>query len=152
PDGVDSAPGSVDAESGWRDYRRGALRRQAAERGDPAAVRRDRNRRGGRTSFRRLGAGAGPAPECGTAHPQRRAELSVAPPRAGYARRLRGVAGVQRSLTHRMAIMRHLLVALAFVAALAVAPLSAHPGHDHKIMGTIVSIDGPNILMKTTDG
>lgn len=48
--------------------------------------------------------------------------------------------------------MRHLLVALAFVAALAVAPLSAHPGHDHKIMGTIVSIDGPNILMKTTDG
>ena len=28
----------------------------------------------------------------------------------------------------------------------------AHPGHDHKLMGTISAIDGNKVVVKTTDG
>jgi hypothetical protein len=38
------------------------------------------------------------------------------------------------------------------VASLTFATASAQPGHDRKMMGTIVSIDGRNVLVKTTDG
>lgn len=31
-------------------------------------------------------------------------------------------------------------------------PMSAHPGHDHKIMGTIASIDGEHVLLETSNG
>lgn len=48
--------------------------------------------------------------------------------------------------------MKTVLVALALVASLSAASLAAHPGHDHKIMGTIVSIDGSKVVMKATDG
>lgn len=48
--------------------------------------------------------------------------------------------------------MRTMLIALALSAGLALASASAHPGHDHKIMGTITSIDGKTVLVKTTDG
>jgi hypothetical protein len=48
--------------------------------------------------------------------------------------------------------MRTVLVAFALVAGLSLVSLSAHPGHDHKIMGTIVSIDGSKVVMKATDG
>jgi hypothetical protein len=43
-----------------------------------------------------------------------------------------------------------MLVLAAAVAAPAVA--MAHPGHDHKLMGTITSIDKNTIAVKTTDG
>ena len=29
---------------------------------------------------------------------------------------------------------------------------TAHPGHDHKLMGTVSSIDKNKIVMKTTEG
>jgi hypothetical protein len=40
------------------------------------------------------------------------------------------------------------LVALLFAPVLA----SAHPGHEHKIMGTLAAVDGQRLLVKTTDG
>lgn len=42
-----------------------------------------------------------------------------------------------------------LAVALSLLAP--AAPL-AHPGHDHKLMGTISSIDKNKVVMKTTEG
>ena len=44
-----------------------------------------------------------------------------------------------------------LLVVLA-VALLAPAVALAHPGHDHKLMGTITSIDKNKVVVKTTEG
>jgi hypothetical protein len=38
---------------------------------------------------------------------------------------------------------------LAFVVP---AVARAHEGHDHKVMGTVSSIDGKNLMVKTTDG
>ena len=42
-------------------------------------------------------------------------------------------------------------VAVAFALLLPVAAL-AHEGHAHKVMGTISSINGGNLMVKTTDG
>jgi hypothetical protein len=48
---------------------------------------------------------------------------------------------------------RTLLGAIAIVVALAVPPsVLAHEGHAHKIMGTVSSIDGAHLMVKTTDG
>jgi hypothetical protein len=48
---------------------------------------------------------------------------------------------------------RTLLGAIAIVVALAVpASVLAHEGHAHKIMGTVSSIDGAHLMVKTTDG
>ena len=44
-----------------------------------------------------------------------------------------------------------LLAALAFTVLASAAPL-AHPGHEHKLMGTITAIDGNKVSMKTTEG
>jgi len=46
---------------------------------------------------------------------------------------------------------------LLFAVVLAVALLAptvslAHPGHDHKLMGTISSIDKNKVVVKTTEG
>lgn len=41
-----------------------------------------------------------------------------------------------------------LLLCMAFVAT----PAIAHPGHDHKIMGTIAAINGDAVTVKTTKG
>jgi hypothetical protein len=48
--------------------------------------------------------------------------------------------------------MRIRLVVLALASILGAGTLAAHPGHDHKMMGTIVSVDGKHLLIKTTDG
>jgi hypothetical protein len=46
---------------------------------------------------------------------------------------------------------RHLAIAL--VVALAVpSVVFGHTGHAHKVMGTVSSIDGPHLVVKTTDG
>jgi len=42
------------------------------------------------------------------------------------------------------------LIALLFAAA--PARLMAHPGHDHKVMGTVRAIEGPHVLLETNDG
>jgi hypothetical protein len=39
----------------------------------------------------------------------------------------------------------------ALLLALIAVPAVAHPGHDHKLMGTIAAIDGRTIRMMTTD-
>lgn len=48
--------------------------------------------------------------------------------------------------------MKNLLVAALVLAVLAPAVTLAHPGHEHKIMGTITAIDGNKVTMKTTEG
>lgn len=37
-------------------------------------------------------------------------------------------------------------------ALLSPAFVAAHPGHDHKLMGTVTSIDKNKVVMKTTEG
>lgn len=43
---------------------------------------------------------------------------------------------------------------LLVIAAMLLAPAVpvAHPGHDHKLMGTISSIDKNKVVVKTTEG
>src|SRR5262245_52108028 len=45
------------------------------------------------------------------------------------------------------------MVGLALAVALLVpASARAHEGHAHKVMGTVSSVDGMNLMVKTTDG
>ena len=44
-----------------------------------------------------------------------------------------------------------IFMVLALSLLVPVVPM-AHPGHDHKLMGTISSIDKNKIVMKTTEG
>jgi hypothetical protein len=45
------------------------------------------------------------------------------------------------------------IVAIALAAALVVPAVArAHEGHAHKVMGTVSSIDGSNLMVKTADG
>jgi hypothetical protein len=48
--------------------------------------------------------------------------------------------------------MKTFLVAVLATALLATAAPLAHPGHDHKLMGTISSIDKNKVVVKTTEG
>jgi hypothetical protein len=48
--------------------------------------------------------------------------------------------------------MKSFLFAVLALSLLVPALPMAHPGHDHKLMGTISSIDKNKILMKTTEG
>jgi hypothetical protein len=49
--------------------------------------------------------------------------------------------------------MRFTIAALLLTGSLALPTTgAAHPGHEHKLMGTIATIDGQNITIKTTDG
>ena len=48
--------------------------------------------------------------------------------------------------------MKQLLFAVLAVAVLASAAPLAHPGHDHKLMGTVTAIDGDKVTIKTTEG
>ena len=51
--------------------------------------------------------------------------------------------------------MKKWMIGAAVLAAvLLVAPrmARAHEGHDHTVMGTIASIDGTNLMVKTADG
>lgn len=48
---------------------------------------------------------------------------------------------------------RLIIASIALALALVVAPAArAHEGHNHKAMGTISSVQGNNIMVKTTDG
>ena len=44
-----------------------------------------------------------------------------------------------------------MLVALALTLVLPRLAL-AHPGHDHKVMGTITAVDASHLVVKATDG
>jgi hypothetical protein len=48
--------------------------------------------------------------------------------------------------------MKKFLFAVLALALLVPAFPMAHPGHDHKLMGTISSIDKNKVVMKTADG
>ncbi len=48
--------------------------------------------------------------------------------------------------------MKNLLLAALVLAVLAPATSFAHPGHEHKLMGTITVVDGNKVTMKTTEG
>ena len=48
--------------------------------------------------------------------------------------------------------MKKFLFLVLAAALLAPAVPMAHPGHDHKLMGTISSIDKNKVLVKTTEG
>ena len=48
--------------------------------------------------------------------------------------------------------MKNLLLAALVLAVLAPTVSFAHPGHEHKLLGTITAVDGSKITMKTTEG
>jgi hypothetical protein len=50
--------------------------------------------------------------------------------------------------------MKTLILALALLAFVVMAPSTgfAHEGHAHKVMGTVSSINGTNVMVKGTDG
>lgn len=48
--------------------------------------------------------------------------------------------------------MKQILFAVLALSLLAPVTSLAHPGHDHKLMGTISSIDKNKVVMKTTEG
>lgn len=50
--------------------------------------------------------------------------------------------------------MRRLILATLAVAVVLALPaeVAAHEGHDHKLMGTLTSIDAKQLVMKTTEG
>src|SRR4051812_40216473 len=50
--------------------------------------------------------------------------------------------------------MRYRLIALivAVCATIVPAGVSAHEGHAHKVMGTVSSISGKNLMVKTAEG
>jgi len=50
--------------------------------------------------------------------------------------------------------MKTWIAAIALIALFLLTPTAApaHEGHDHKVMGTISSIQGTNVMVKGTDG
>ena len=48
--------------------------------------------------------------------------------------------------------MKHFLFAVLALSLLAPALPMAHPGHDHKTMGTIASIEKNKLVVKSTEG
>ena len=48
-------------------------------------------------------------------------------------------------------VRRLILAALALMLVLP-GVVRAHPGHDHKIMGTITAVDASHLVVKATDG
>jgi hypothetical protein len=50
--------------------------------------------------------------------------------------------------------MKKWMIGLMMIALAIVAPAAAraHEGHAHKVMGTVASVDGKNVMVKTPDG
>ena len=55
---------------------------------------------------------------------------------------------MKETIMRRQWIFGVALAALLFVPALGFA----HEGHAHKVMGTVSSVEGKNVMVKTTDG
>jgi hypothetical protein len=45
-----------------------------------------------------------------------------------------------------------MMVVMMWVALMTPVVTWAHEGHMHKALGTVASIDGPHVVLKTTDG
>ena len=58
---------------------------------------------------------------------------------------------IRSSACYPKGMKKFLLAALAFTVLASAQPL-AHPGHDHKLMGSITAIDGNKVTLKTTEG
>ena len=53
----------------------------------------------------------------------------------------------------RHGVKKSMIAAIVLAAVVMIPRISlAHDGHDHTVMGTISSIDGTNLMVKTTDG
>ncbi len=50
-----------------------------------------------------------------------------------------------------LSLTRRVVLAMALAMG-GFSGVAAHPGHDHKVMGAILAIDGHHVTMKTTDG
>jgi hypothetical protein len=50
--------------------------------------------------------------------------------------------------------MKKLMIGVMMLALTLVVPAAAraHEGHDHKVMGTVSSVDAKSLMVKTTDG
>ena len=48
--------------------------------------------------------------------------------------------------------MKRIVLAALVLALLVPVAAFAHPGHEHKLMGTITAVDGNKVSMKTTEG
>jgi hypothetical protein len=48
--------------------------------------------------------------------------------------------------------MKHVLFAVLAISLLVPAVSMAHPGHEHKTMGTVTSIDKAKLVVKSTEG
>ena len=48
--------------------------------------------------------------------------------------------------------MTRVVILILAIGLLSPAIAAAHPGHDHKLMGTISSIDKTKVVVKTTEG
>lgn len=48
--------------------------------------------------------------------------------------------------------MKRIVLATLVLALLVPAAAFAHPGHEHKLMGTITAVDGNKVSMTTTEG
>lgn len=58
-----------------------------------------------------------------------------------------------RTLVSRKTLTRNAVIAAALALAILIpASARAHDGHVHKVMGTVTSISGTNLMVKTTDG
>lgn len=58
-----------------------------------------------------------------------------------------------RTLVSRTTLTRNAVIAAALVLSILIpATARAHDGHVHKVMGTVTSISGTNLMVKTTDG
>lgn len=55
-------------------------------------------------------------------------------------------------MTRRFTIALVALVALAAMATLATAPVQAHPGHEHKVLGTVTMAASDHVMLKDKDG
>jgi hypothetical protein len=49
-------------------------------------------------------------------------------------------------------VMMNRLIPVVLVAVLSATPLWAHPGHDHRFMGTVTAVAGVRMTMETPDG
>lgn len=60
---------------------------------------------------------------------------------------------ITRTMERENVMNRKWLVGFVLVTALAIPAAGwAHTGHAHKVMGTVSSVDGNNLMVKTTDG
>jgi hypothetical protein len=59
---------------------------------------------------------------------------------------------IMKTLARPFGMMRFITMTVLLALTLVTVRVAAHPGHDHKVMGTIAAIDGDSVTIKTNDG